>query len=169
MRILRCLAVVCVVTVVAVVASAGGHDEALMEEVKALGDALTKAMLENDVDFLLGTYAEDAISLPNYGPRMQGMEAFKQHHEMMAGAGLKVRSFESEPTEVWECGDQVIEIGTFEIALDMPGMPNITDEGKYLTVYVRDEAGALKIKAEIWNTDHNPMEMGAGGHEHGEH
>jgi hypothetical protein len=91
----------------------------------------------------------------------------------MAGAGIKINSFESEPTEVWECGKQVIEIGKFTIALEMPGMPTpIEDEGKYMTVYVREKGGSLKIKAEIWNTDRNPMEMGktktehAPGHEH---
>jgi uncharacterized protein (TIGR02246 family) len=143
-----------------------GKNEKLMKELEVLGDALSKAMLEDDLDFMLGMYADDAISLPNYGPRMQGVEAFRQHHEQMTAAGMKVTAFESEPTEAWECGDQVIEIGTYSIALDMPGMPGIKDKGKYLTVYVREKDGSLKIKAETWNTDMNPMEMGSPGKEH---
>ena len=115
------------------------------------------------VDFMLGMYAEDAISLPNYGPRMDGIEAFRQNHEQMAAAGMKIHSFESTPTEAWEAGDQVIEIGTYEIELEMAGMPGpITDHGKYLTIYVRHADGALKIKAETWNTDVNPMAMMGG-------
>jgi hypothetical protein len=52
------------------------------------------------------------------------------------------------------------EIGSFVITLEMPGAPApITDKGKYMTVYVRGADGKLKIKAEIWNTDVNPMEM----------
>ena len=48
----------------------------------------------------------------------------------------------------------------------MPGMTEtIRDTGKYMTVYVRDADGALKIKVETWNTDMNPMEMGAQGQE----
>ena len=78
MRTRQTLVLGCLVMFTAVVASAGGHNKALMEEVEALGDALSKAMVENDVDFLLGLYAEGAISLPNYGPRMQGMDAFKK-------------------------------------------------------------------------------------------
>lgn len=153
------------------VASASAeHHENLMAEVKALGDDLTKAMLADDVDHMLSMYAEDAISLPNYSPRMDGIEAFKAHHEQMAAAGMKIISFTSDPTDVWQAGDHVIEIGSFEIKLEMPGMPGpIDDHGKYLTVYVREADGALKIKAETWNTDVNPMEM-MGGHEaHGEH
>ena len=66
-------------------------------------------------------------------------------------------------------GEHVIEIGTFEISLQMPGMPGpIDDKGKYMTVYIRDADGALKIKAETWNTDINPMMMTGGdpGHDH---
>ena len=94
---------------------------------------------------------------------MEGIEAFRQSHEQMAAAGMKVLSFESEPTEVWQAGEQVIEIGTFDIELQMPGMPqNIQDKGKYLTIYDRDADGSLKIKVETWNTDMNPMQMMAG-------
>jgi ketosteroid isomerase-like protein len=142
----------------------------LMDEVATIGNALAKAMVEGDDEFMLGLYADDAISLPNYGPRMQGIEAFKKHHAEMAAAGMKILAFDSQPTEVWGCGDQVIEIGWFKIELEMPGMPGpITDKGKYMTVYARDADGMLKIKAETWNTDMNPMEMAKGEHKHDEH
>ena len=147
-------------------AVSAGSDDKLMQEVTALGDALSEAMLANDMETMLDMYAEDAISLPNYSPRMEGKDAFREHHAQMTAAGMKVISFESEPTDVWKAGNQVIEIGHFTIELDMPGMPGIKDKGKYLTVYVR-EGGSLKIKAETWNTDVNPM-MAAGsqGHDH---
>lgn len=138
--------------------------EDLMKEVEALGDALAEAMLADDVETMLGMYAEDAISLPNYGPRMQGKEAFREHHAQMAAAGMKIDSFTSDPADVWECGSQVIEIGSFTISLSMPGMPGpMEDKGKYMTVYVREDDGSLKIKAETWNTDMNPMAMGEHG------
>ena len=144
-----------------------GHHESLEKEVAAIGDALAEAMVANDVDTLLAMYADDAISLPNYSPRMDGVETFRQHHAQMSAAGMKVNSFTSEPTDVWGCGDQVIEIGTYHISLDMPGMPGIEDKGKYMTVYVRDADGALKIKAETWNTDVNPMMQMGGDQGHG--
>ncbi len=163
MRALGCVIAVLLVLGLAAPAAAGSH-EALMQEVEAFGDKVTAAMLANDVETMLAMYAEDAISLPNYGPRMQGIEAFRLQHEQMKAAGMEIHSFEGDPTEVWQAGDQVIEIGTFNINLTVPGMPQpITDVGKYMTVYVRDAEGALKIKAEIWNTDMNPMEMGSMG------
>ncbi len=162
MRVIRCFAAGLLVLGLASAASADSHGD-LMKEVADLGDALAKAMMEDDIDFMLGMYTPDAISLPNYGPRMQGIEAFKQHHAQMEASGMKINSFTSDPTDVWPAGDQVIEIGTFEINLTVPGMPEpVTDKGKYMTVYVRDADGKLKIKAETWNTDINPMMQSQG-------
>ena len=79
----------------------------------------------------------------------------------MNASGMKVISFESEPTDAWVVADHVIEIGVFDIELDMGGMP-IQDRGKYVTIYQRNAEGELEIKIETWNTDMNPMEMMAG-------
>ncbi len=166
MRTFR-LFTLCFLVLALTVGVSAGQDGKLMSEVEALGDTLAEAMVANDVETLLSMYAEDAISLPNYSPRMDGIAAFKKHHAQMSASGVKIVSFESEPTDVWKAGKQVIEIGKFAIELDMPGMPGIKDKGKYMTVYVR-EGGALKIKAETWNTDVNPMQQMHGGG-HGDH
>lgn len=164
MRTFRTLLMLCLITVVSGVSVAGDSDENLMKEVAALGDALSKAMLADDVPYMLSMYADDAISLPNYSPRLQGAEAFKQHHADMAAAGMKIHAFSSDPTDVWSCGSHVIEVGTYEIELTMPGVPQaIKDKGKYMTFYERDSDGVLRIKVETWNTDVNPMEMGGPG------
>ena len=165
MRVIRCAVASLLVIGLAAAASAE-QNEGLMKEVADLGDALAKAMLEDDIDTMLGMYAEDAVSLPNFGPRLDGKEAFRKNHDEMAAAGMKIKSFSSDPTDVWAVANQVVEIGTYKIAIDMPGAPQtIEDVGKYMTVYVREADGALKIKAETWNTDMNPMEMGQPGNE----
>ena len=161
MRLIRCFVAVALLLGLAAGASAEHHEGDLIKELTAIGDGISKAMVENDVEYLLGLYAEDAISLPNFGVRMQGMEEFKKSHEQMTASGMKVTSFESEPTDAWTVADHVIEIGVFDIELDMGGMP-IKDRGKYLTIYQRDAEGELKIKIETWNTDMNPMEMMSG-------
>lgn len=166
MRVLCKVLACCLVLGLTAIPAAAQDD--LMQEVTALGDKLEKALVENDTDFLFGMYAEDAISLPNFEARVEGIEALKQHHEKMVASGMEILAFESTPTEVWAAGDQVIEIGKFEIELNVPDMPEpVEDRGNYLTVYERDDEGKLKIKAEIWNTSMNPMEMMGDMHEHG--
>ncbi|MFQ5349242.1 MAG: YybH family protein [Thermoanaerobaculia bacterium] len=165
MRALSCAMAALLVLGTAVGAAAGHHEEqqALMEEVTAIGDDLAQAVVANDVERMMAMYVPNAISLPNFGPRMQGIDAFRQSNAEMTAAGMRVLSFESEPTEVWQSGEQVVEIGKYEITLTMPGMPaNIEDRGKYLTIYERDADGGLKIKVETWNTDLNPMAMMGG-------
>ncbi len=166
MRVSQRLGAACLVLILPTGAVADSHQD-LMQEVTAFGDALAQAILDNDAEAAFAMYVEDAISLPNYGPRMDGIESFRKHHEEMSGAGMKILSFENSPTEVWPAGDMVIEIGTFEISLEMPGAPHaVEDKGKYMTVYVRDQDGSLKIKAETWNTDLDPMAMMAPGQKH---
>lgn len=171
MRALCCVVAALAVLVVPAVAAADSHED-LIQELEALGEKIEKAMMEDDAEAMLAMYTEDAISLPNFGPRMDGVEAFREHHAQMTGAGMKILEFESQPTDAWKAGDQVIEIGTFEIKLKMPGMEDpVEDKGKYMTVWVRDADGNLKVKAETWNTDTDPMAMMGGGEhmEHGEH
>lgn len=132
----------------------------LKAEVKALGDDLAQAMLAGDVDKMLSFYTEDAISLPNFAPRMDGVAAFRKQHEQMSATGMKILTFDSTPTEVWQCGNQVIEIGDFKISLEMPGAPQpVEDYGTYITIYERQSDGKLKIKVETWNTDIDPMSL----------
>ncbi len=164
MRLGRVVMLACLFVGLAAGAAAGEAQGTLMEEVEAFGDQIEKAMLADDFDAMLVMYADDAISLPNYGPRLEGIDDFKRHHEETAGSGMKVTSFSSEPIDVWTCGDQIIEIGSFEMTLEVNGMPApVQDKGKYLTVYVRDSDGALKIKVETWNTDMDPTAMAGGG------
>ncbi len=164
MGAIRCVLAALLLVGTAGAASAAHHEGELMKEVTEIGDKLAQAMVDNDTETMFSMYAPDAISLPNMGPRLDGIAAFREHHEMMTAAGMKVLSFQSGPTEVWEAGDQVIEIGTYDISLLAPGMPDpIEDTGKYLTIYVRDDDGSLKIKVETWNTDMSPMEMSGHG------
>lgn len=171
MRAFWCLAVTLLVLGLAATATADHHED-LMKEVEAAGDAMIKAMLADDVEGMFAYYAEDVISLPSYSPRMDGVATLKKQHEEMTAAGFKIHSFDSNPTDVWKAGDQVIEIGTYTINLTVPGMPGpIDDKGKYLTVWERDAEGGLKVKVETWNSDMDPMAMGMMGgegemHEH---
>ena len=164
MRALCCVAAAMLVVGVAGISALAQDENELMSEVAEIGDTMAQAMIDNDTETMFSLYAEDAISLPNMSPRLDGIEAMRQSNEMMTAAGMKILSFDSSPTDVWQAGDQVIEIGTYVISLQVPGVPSpIDDKGKYLTIYVRDDDGSLKVKVETWNTDMNPMAMASQG------
>jgi ketosteroid isomerase-like protein len=59
-------------------------------------------------------------------------------------------------------GDFVVDIGTYEITMNIPEMGDMpyTDNGKYMTIWEMQDDGSLLVVAETWNTDKNPwMEM----------
>ena len=140
---------------------AAGDD--LMQEVTAIGDAMEKAIVAGDLDTIMAYYLEDAISLPEYAPMIEGREAIQQHQQDMAMSGIEISAFESTPLKVWQAGDLVVEVGTYRLSAAMPGAPMpIEDQGKYVTVYQRQQDGALKVKLEAWNTDLNPLVLASG-------
>ena len=71
------------------------------------------------------------------------------------------RSFDTEITDVIVTDDQIVEIGTYKISMNVPGAGDEwSDHGKYMNVWERHEDGSLKLKVETWNTDTNPwMQM----------
>ena len=119
---------------------------------------MAKAMMEGNSQATLGFYTNDAVSLPNYGEMVKGIDAIKKSNDEMMSSGMKVNSMEFNTVMVNTYGNVVSEIGTYKMNATMPGMANpMEDTGKYLTLWEKQPDGSLKIKVETWNTDKNPM------------
>jgi ketosteroid isomerase-like protein len=128
----------------------------LKEKLQKKNDALVKAQLAKDYDMLISGYTDDAISMPSYSPMMKGKDEI-QKAMMKDKDSYNMDEFALTTLEAYESGNMVYEIGKYEMTMTMKGMDKpIKDEGKYLTVYEKQDDGSLKIKAEIWNTDMNP-------------
>ncbi len=77
---------------------------------------------------------------------------------------MKMTAFELIATDVIVEGNIAIEIGTYTVSMEMPGMGLIDDNGKYMNVWEKQEDGSMKIKADIWNTNLNPWMKMEGEH-----
>jgi len=129
-------------------------------KIEGINKEMVKSMLEGNTEKLLSLYTEDAVTMPNYQPMMEGLAAIKKSSEEMVKGGLKYHSFAPTTLKVIVNGDQITEIGTFKIRLTLPNTTSpIDDQGKYLNIWEKQKDGSLKIKYEIWNTDVNPMVM----------
>ena len=119
---------------------------------KEMSDKLVKGDYHHDY------YADDAISLPEGRPMIQGIADLKANMDEMEASGVKFSKFEAKPVKVTVNGKMVTEIGTYDLTLTMPGVSEpISDKGKYLTIWEIQKKGDLKIKVETWNTDMSPM------------
>ena len=89
---------------------------------------------------------------------MRGLDEISQHQRDAKEMGHKVTAMKLTTRKITEYGDALVEVGVFTITLEIAGMPQpISDEGKYITVWEKQEKGSYKIAYEIWNTDVNPM------------
>lgn len=133
------------------------QDEAKIEaKIHKMNKKMVEQMLKGE--FTTDYYADDAISLPNQQPMLQGIEAIKASNEQAKAAGIKFESFDIKPVKIMINGNMVTEIGTYDMSMKIPNMPELYKEtGKYLTLWEIQEDGELKIKVETWNTSSMPQ------------
>jgi len=133
----------------------------LKKKVQEMNNFYAEKMVSGNVDELWGQYTDDVIAMPSYEPMIKGLDANKKSWEGMKQSGVKMTAFKTTVTDLMKYGDLVVDIGTYEITMSIPGMDQPwNDHGKYLTLWEMQEDGSMKIKVETWNTDVNPwMEM----------
>ncbi len=119
-------------------------------------NSLANAVVNNDKSTMEDFYADDAISMPNHGKMLKGKDEMRRSDADFAKSGMKITSLEMNVTDILGKGDLIDAIGTYNIALTAKNGKNIKDSGSFLTVF-ENQKGKWKIKAEIWNTDKNPM------------
>jgi len=129
-----------------------------------LNKKLSKMMLENDHEGMLSYYGDNFISMPSYQPMLRSLDAMRESHKQQHEMGMKVTAFELTATDVILEGNIAIEIGTYTISMGMPERGPIDDHGKYMNVW-ENQGGDWKLRADMWNTDINPMMQMKGEHE----
>ena len=141
-----------------VASAASQTNDELREKIVKINQEMAKAMMEGNSQATLGFYTKDAVTMPNYGEMVKGIDAIKKSNDEMASSGMKVNSMEFNTVMINTYGNVVSEIGTYKMNATMPGMATpMEDNGKYLTLWEKQPDGSLKIKVETWNTDKNPM------------
>lgn len=143
-------------------------DAELKQKIEKINKDMAKAMIDGNFDANMAYYSPDVISMPANQKMLNGINEIKKSHDEMVKEGWKFKDFKTEIKEVSSHGDIVTEIGTYQAAFTMQGMEKeLKDEGKYLTLWEKQADGSLRVKAEIWNSDKNPMDdrMAAGDNE----
>jgi ketosteroid isomerase-like protein len=131
------------------------NTEELKARIEKINKEMQQAMISGQSSY--GHYAEDAVSLPNYGKMAQGIDAIKKSYADMMAGGAKITAFETQIISLSTCTNMIAEIGSYKMTMTMPGMPDpMQDAGKYLTIWEQQSDGSLKVKLEMWNADSYP-------------
>ena len=132
--------------------------EEMFKKVEEWNNQFSAAMITNDRAKMLSFYADDAYSLPSYSPMLVGKKAIENSMNMDENSDMKITSFKFNTKDLWISGDQMCEVGTYDLSMTMGKSAKTTvDHGKYLTIYQKQKDGSWKIKADMWNTDLNPF------------
>lgn len=128
--------------------------------IKDIDAKMENAMIKGDLSGMNDYYADDAVSLPSYGPMLSGKAKIIQKAKDDKAKGVKFNSVKFNPQDVYGTDNLCYEIGTYDISMVMPEMPKpVTDQGKYLTIWKKMDGGKWKVVAEMWNTNKPWMEM----------
>ena len=142
-------------------------DSDMKTKFNAMNKEFAEMMIAGDHQGMIKWYADDIISMPSYQPMIRGIDAVKKAGEMQEQSGVKTTDFTLSTADVIEAGSYFVEIGTYTITMQIPGMDTPwSDHGKYMNLWTVQDDGSYKIKADTWNTDTNPwMDMQQKGEE----
>lgn len=131
----------------------------MKQKIQSLNNKLAQAMIENNESLILSYYTEDAVSLPNYNPMLNGIGAIKKYQQEGEAMGNEIKSMKFVTQSVEEQGNALIEVGTYDITMFVKNMDReIRDQGKYLTIWKKQADGTYKMAYEVWNSDENPVQ-----------
>lgn len=134
----------------------------LKKKIQSMNNEMAEMMISGEEETIWSYYSKDVISMPSYQPMIKGLDACIKSSEQMMASGMEITAFKSTNTDLLVSGNFAIDIGTYEITMNIPEMRDIlyTDNGKYMTIWEMQDNGSLLVVAETWNTDKNPwMEM----------
>jgi len=115
-----------------------------------LRDIFIRTAVEKDVGTRLRYYVPNAISMPEYQPTLEGVEAISKYYGAIFSR-QNVTHFERQIGEVFELEETIVELGSFRLEYtDAKSGQASLQEGKYWNVWARQVDGGLKIKAETW-------------------
>ena len=124
--------------------------EAESAAIRELGRQWRDAVTANDLDAILGFYAETALEMPANIPIAVGHQAIRVWYESWLTTEV-VNIWTTEVIEVAASGDLAYERGTYDFSMDTPDGP-IEDVGKYVLIW-KKIGGQWKAIIDISNSD----------------
>ena len=98
-------------------------------EVNAIAKAFHDGVANQDAAALASLYDENGRFLPPNMEPAEGRAAIQTAMQQLLDMGA--RSLDIEPIETREAGDLTIEYGRYDLGIEPPGGPAMSDVGKY--------------------------------------
>src|SRR4051812_20936119 len=125
---------------------------AVRSAIEAANASFLEAFRRGDKAGLMAAYTEDAVVLMPNAPEWRGTAALdKGYTEFLSQMAFKDGGVKTEDVIVG--GDLAVETGSYTWTLEVKSGGEISDKGKYVTVWKRQPDGSWKIVRDINNSD----------------
>jgi ketosteroid isomerase-like protein len=120
-------------------------------DVEAIAQAFHDGVKNQDAAAIGNLYHDDARFLAPNMPVCVGRPAIQAAMQMLFDIGA--RSLDLEAIETRDEGVITVEYGRFQLGIEPPGAPLVTDTGKYIVVHETRPDGNTKILYDVFNSD----------------
>jgi ketosteroid isomerase-like protein len=125
---------------------------AISSTIDSLMQAFSAAIAAKDTDAVVGTYADDAMVLPDNHGRADGKEAIRKLWVgLLSAPGVKL-TVTPGPKTISQSGDLVVDVGTYDYTAASPKGKPVHDVGKTVGVF-KQVGGQWKLQIDTWNSD----------------
>lgn len=129
------------------------HDiEGARQAIEAVRRSFVAAMKRGDVPDLVACYGEEAIVVPQNSDVCQGRTSVERLFNSWLSS-TTVREFEVQTKDLRVVGDSAYEVGTYRMVCEEAGSGPVSDQGKFLIVYERDDDGKWLITRDMSSSD----------------
>ena len=103
-----------------------------------------------DIAAVVAMYDTGAVVLAPNAPVMRGKQNIEQLWNGARQQGFKSVSLTTQSVE--QLGDHAIELGIYQLVVQPPGQPEMTDRGKYMVIWKRQSGGSWKLYRDMFNS-----------------
>ena len=135
------------------VALAASNSSKAADAIKTADQQWAAAAAVKDLDKSVSFCGPDAAILVPDAPAAEGPEAIRKwFHDVFSIPGFKLLWHATESAAA-KSGDLGYSRGTYELSYTDPSGKQISDHGKYITVWKKQPDGSWKVLRDIFNSD----------------
>jgi ketosteroid isomerase-like protein len=128
-------------------------DQSFKGKIESKNKQISNALIAAKIDMLIDNFDDDAVCMPEFQPTMKGKHAIKEYYSEILKR-RQIISFDKAISETIQLKNNIAEIGTFTLTYKTSDMPRTALHGKYLNIWVIQQNGDLKLKAESFGYLH---------------
>lgn len=134
-----------------VVRNGEAADQSIPSELRVAMDAFYAAIEGDDHEARIALFTEEAVMMPDGGPRLEGRAAIAE--VIRGGAGSVFRIRDREIVDMDSGPNLAYTVNSYSYTYHAQGSEPSWQKTKNVHIWKKDPTGAWKLHVDIWNSD----------------